>query len=102
MIYARKLRKGDKVAIVSLSSGMLGEEFCSHNIEIGKKRLEEYGLQVVFMPNALKGIDYLREHPEARAEDLKEAFYNDDIAGIICAIGGDDTYRLLPYLINVI
>ena len=38
MQYARKLRKGDKVAIVSLSSGMLGEEFCSHNIEIGVKR----------------------------------------------------------------
>lgn len=28
MQYARKLRKGDKVAIVSLSSGMPGEEFC--------------------------------------------------------------------------
>lgn len=40
MQYARKLRKGDKVAIVSLSSGMLGEEFCSHNIEIGVKRLK--------------------------------------------------------------
>ena len=55
MQYARKLRKGDKVAIVSLSSGMLGEEFCSHNIEIGVKRLTEYGLEPVFMPNALKG-----------------------------------------------
>ena len=41
MQYARKLRKGDKVAIVSLSSGMLGEEFCSHNIEIVVKRLKE-------------------------------------------------------------
>ena len=41
MQYARKLRKGVKVAIVSLSSGMLGEEFCSHNIEIGVKRLKE-------------------------------------------------------------
>ena len=41
MQYARKLRKGDKVAIVSLSSGMLDEEFCSHNIEIGVKRLKE-------------------------------------------------------------
>ena len=49
MQYARKLRKGDKVAIVSLSSGMLGEEFCSHNIEIGVKRLIEYGLEQVFM-----------------------------------------------------
>jgi muramoyltetrapeptide carboxypeptidase LdcA involved in peptidoglycan recycling len=100
MRYARKLRKGDKVAIVSLSSGMLGEEFCSHNIEIGVKRLKEYGLEPVFMPNALKGIEYLRAHPEVRAKDLKDAFLDDSIAGIICAIGGDDTYRLLPYLME--
>ena len=73
MQYARKLRKGDKVAIVSLSSGMLGEEFCSHNIEIGVKRLKEYGLEPVFMPNALKGIEYLQAHPQARAKDLKDA-----------------------------
>lgn len=100
MQYARKLRKGDKVAIVSLSGGMLGEDFCSHNIEIGVKRLKEYGLKPVFMQNALKGIAYLKEHPKARAEDLKDAFFDDSIAGIICAIGGDDTYRLLPYLME--
>lgn len=100
MQYARKLRKGDKVAIVSLSRGMLGEEFCSHNMEIGVKRLKEYGLEPVFMPNALRGIEYLKEHPEARAKDLKDAFLDDSIAGIICAIGGDDTYRLLPYLME--
>ncbi len=100
MQYARNLRKGDKVAIVSLSSGMLGEEFCSHNIEIGVKRLREYGLEPVFMPNALKGIAYLEAHPEARAHDLKQAFRDDSIEGIICAIGGDDTYRLLPYLME--
>ncbi len=100
MQYARKLKKGDKVAIVSLSSGMLGEEFCSHNIEIGVKRLKEYGLEPVFMLNALKGIEYLQAHPESRAKDLKDAFLDDSIAGIICAIGGDDTYRLLPYLME--
>jgi len=100
MQYAEKLRKGDKVAIVSLSSGMLGEPFCSHNIEIGVKRLMEYGLEPVFMPNSLKGIEYLKTNPEARAKDLKYAFMDDSIAGIICAIGGDDTYRLLPYLME--
>lgn len=100
MQYARKLERGDKVAIVSLSSGMLGEEFCSHNIEIGVRRLKDYGLEPVFMPNALKGIEYLKKHPKARAEDLKAAFLDDSIAGIICAIGGDDTYRLLPYLLE--
>lgn len=96
----RALSKGDKVAIVSLSSGMLGEELCSHNIEIGVKRLEELGLEPIFMPNALKGIAYLEKHPEARAADLKQAFMMDEISGVICAIGGDDTYRLLPYLLD--
>lgn len=100
MQKAKKLQMGDKVAIVSLSSGMLGEEFCSHNIEIGTARLREFGLEPVFMPNSLKGIKYLKEHPEARAEDLKRAFLDDSIAGIICAIGGDDTYRLLPFLME--
>lgn len=96
----RKLKKGDRVAIVSLSSGMLGEDFCSHTIEIGVKRMKDYGLDPVFMPNALKGIEYLKANPQARAKDLKDAFLDDSIAGILCAIGGDDTYRLLPYLME--
>ena len=100
MKYAKKLRKGDKVAIVSLSSGMLGEAFCSHNIEIGVKRLREYGLEPSFYAKSLKGIEYLKANPKARAKDLKDAFMDDSIAGIICAIGGDDTYRLLPYLLE--
>lgn len=100
MIIPQKLKSGDRVAIVSLSSGMLGEAFCRHNVEIGTKRLQDFGLEPVFMPNALKGIDYLKEHPEARASDLKQAFLDDSISGIICAIGGDDTYRLVPFLME--
>lgn len=94
------LRRGDKVAVVSLSSGMLGEKSCRHNVTLGTKRLQEFGLEPVFMPNALKGIEYLDKNPQARAEDLKEAFRDNSIKGIICAIGGDDTYRLLPYLME--
>ena len=78
---------------------MLGEKFCKHDIILGKKRLEEFGLEMVMMPNALKGISYLRDHPEARAADLKAAFLDDTVKGIVCAIG-DDTYRTLPYLLN--
>lgn len=96
----KALKRGDRVAIVSLSSGMLGEDFCAHNLEIGTRRLRAYGLEPVFMPNSLKGIEYLNKNPQARAEDLKTAFSDDSIKGIICAIGGDDTYRLLPYLLE--
>jgi len=94
------LHPGDKVAIVSLSNGILGEVFCAHYLDLGTRRLREFGLEPVFMPNALKGMDYLKRHPEARAADLKAAFMDDSIHGIIAAIGGDDTYRLLPYLME--
>ncbi len=86
------------VAIVSLSLGLLGEDSVKHEVEIGMKRLKEYGLNVKIMPNADKGIAYLSEHPEKRAEDLLAAFSDENIDMILCAIGGDDTYRLLPYL----
>ena len=95
-----KLNKGDKVAIVSLSRGILGMPFCSHQLELGIKRLEEMGLVPVLMPNALKDMDYIADHPEERAADLKQAFIDDKIRGIICAIGGDDTYKTIPYLME--
>ena len=98
MIKPKKLKKGDKVAIVSLSSGLAGEEIFRHRYELGKKRLEQLGFNVVTMKNALKGIEYLYNHPEKRAEDFMEAILDKDIKGIICNIGGDDTIRLLPYI----
>lgn len=98
MIKPKRLCKGDKVAIVSLSRGMIGDKAFIHKYELAKNRLKEYGLEVVAMPNALKGIDYLYNHPEARAQDLMDAFKNSEIKAIFNAIGGDDTIRLLPYI----
>lgn len=100
MIKPKKLSKGDKVAIVSLSSGILGEPYFKHQIELGISRLISMGLVPVFMPHALNGIDYISKHPEERASDLKEAFFDDSIKGIICAMGGDETFLLLPYLME--
>ena len=40
------------------------------------------------MPHSLKGIDYIKKHPEKRAEDLLAAFRDDSIDMILCAIGG--------------
>ena len=100
MIRPKKLKKGDKVAIVSLSRGLLGMPFCKHELDLGIKRLKEYGLEPVIMPNALKDMDYLYNHPEDRASDLKEAFMDKEIKAIICSIGGDDTYKTIPYLME--
>ena len=99
MIKPEKLKKGDKVAIVSLSTGLLGEDNLIHKYYIAKERLEkDFGLEVVVMENTLKGIKYLYEHPEKRAEDLMNAFKDKSIKAIFTAIGGNDTIRLLPYI----
>lgn len=95
---ARKLKPGDTVAVVSLSSGILGEPSVSHELELAKRRLEAYGFCVEFMPNACKGLDYIEAHPEKRAQDLLDAFRDPGVKAILCAIGGEDTFRLAPYL----
>ena len=40
MIKPNRLKKGDKVAIVSLSRGLLGEDKYIHILDIAKERLE--------------------------------------------------------------
>lgn len=87
------------ITIVSLSRGLLGEDFIAHEEVLGLKRLKEYGVQVGFAENARRGLAFLDAHPEARARDLLDAFASDTDM-ILCAIGGDDTYRLLPYLFD--
>ena len=99
MIKPEHLKRGDRVAIVSLSSGTLGEPGFIHKYEIARERLErDFGLQVAAMPNALKGREYLDKHPEARAADLMDAYRDPSIKAVFNAIGGDDTIRLLPYI----
>ena len=95
----RHLEQGDTVAIVSLSRGTLGEDWAIHKLTIARERLErDFGLQVRVMPNALKGVDYLDRHPEARASDWMDAFRDPAIKAVFSAIGGDDAIRLLPYV----
>ena len=86
------------IGIVSLSSGIIGEDFVKHEVDLGVQRLKDLGLNPIFLPHSLNGLDFIKNHPEARAEDLIHAFSDDSIDIILCAIGGDDTYRLLPYL----
>ena len=59
-IKPKKLEKKDKVAVVSLSRGLLGMPFCKHELDIGLKRLEEYGLIPVIMNNSLKDMENLQ------------------------------------------
>lgn len=99
LVKPQKLKPGDKVATVSLSWGGAGDPELLWRYNLGKKRLEEeFGLEVVEMPNTLKGSDYLYHHPEKRAEDLMVAFSNTSIKAIFACIGGEESIRMLPYI----
>ncbi|NEU04273.1 S66 family peptidase [Clostridium senegalense] len=99
LIKPLALKKGDKVATISLSWGGAGDSDILWRYEQGKKRLEEeFGLKVIEMENTLKGSEYLYNHPEKRAEDLMNAFKDKSIKGIFSCIGGDESIRMLLYI----
>ena len=102
LIKPKVLKEGDKVATISLSWGGAGE--LPHRYEFGKKQLQEvFGLEVVETKNALKSAEWIYNNPQARAEDLMEAFSDQSVKAIIANIGGDDSVRILPFLdLNII
>jgi muramoyltetrapeptide carboxypeptidase LdcA involved in peptidoglycan recycling len=102
MIKPNKLKRGDKVATITLSWGGAGD--IPYRYEIGKKQIQEnFGLEVVETTNALKSSDWIYKNPKARAEDLMEALEDKSIKAIISNIGGDDSIRLLKYIdLNII
>lgn len=99
MIKPKRLKRGEKIAIVSLSWGGLGDDVLIHKYYIARERLEKYfGLKVQCMPYALRGSEFIARNPQLRAQDLMDAFQDSSVSAIFCAIGGDDTIRTLPYI----
>ncbi|MBN8592113.1 MAG: LD-carboxypeptidase [Anaerolineae bacterium] len=92
-----RLQAGDKVAAVTLSWG--GPGTFPYRYQAGKQQLEAaFGVTVIETPHALRDADWIAANPQARADDLMEAFADPSIRGIIATIGGDDSIRTLPYL----
>lgn len=97
-----KLQPGDKVATITLSWG--GAGLFPHRYQAGKSQLEEiFGVTVVETPHALRDPKWIANNPQARADDLMQAFSDPSIKAIFSIIGGEDSIRILPYLdLNVI
>jgi len=97
MIKPKQLKKGDKVAAISLSWGGAGD--MPHRYQAGKQQTEDtFGLKIVPTRHALKSADWIYKNPKARAADLMEALEDPSIKGIISTIGGEDSVRTLPYM----
>ena len=96
-IKPKILRPGSRIAAISLSWG--GPGTVPYRYEIGKRQFEEeFDVTVVETAHALRDADWLAKNPEARADDLMEAFADETIDGIISTIGGEDSIRTLPYI----
>ena len=88
-----KLKKGDKVAIVSPSFAAPGK--WPHVYELGLQRVKEvFGLVPVEFP-ATKKIGASKEE---RSKDLIDAFENKEIKAVIASLGGDDQITYIKNL----
>ena len=96
-IKPNRLEKGDKVAIVSpsrLSASVFPKLF-----KLGVDNIRRFfELDPIISPHATLSIEQGYLHPELRAQDLNRAFENREVKGIISAIGGDESVRILQYL----
>ena len=93
MIQLPKLRKGDKVAILSPSFAAPGK--WPQVYELGLKNLRDlFGLESVEFPATKK----LGASSIDRARDLIDAFENKEIKAVITSIGGDDQVTYIKNL----
>lgn len=90
------LKKGDKVAVVAPSSPVPLKE--RYKIEKSEESIRNLGLDPVMYPSCYAMHGFLSGKDELRAQDINNAFSNDDIKGIICLRGGYGTPRILPLL----
>lgn len=92
-----RLNPGDKVAIISPSSGTAS--IFPWVYELGLQRIRDvFFLDPVEFPTARQTPEYLQKNPKARADDINAAFEDDSIKAIIATIGGNDQIRILPFL----
>jgi muramoyltetrapeptide carboxypeptidase LdcA involved in peptidoglycan recycling len=92
-----RLKQGDKIAIVSPSSGM--PYLFPWVYEQGLERLRSvFGLVPIEFPSARQSPEFLSNNPKARADDINEAFADPEIIGIIATTGGNDQIKILPHL----
>ncbi|WP_205700124.1 S66 peptidase family protein [Erysipelothrix sp. HDW6C] len=93
------LKNGDCVAAVSLSWGGAGDPDICWRYDAGVDYIKaNLGLTVIPMTHTLNGSEYLYNNPQARAQDLMDAYNDPQIKAIIACIGGDDSIRMLPYI----
>ena len=93
MIHPKRLRPGDTVMFVAPAGNTKRED-----VALAKQRIEERGYKVKMRDDLFAVEGYLAGKDERRAEELMEAFLDDEVDGILCVRGGYGTMRILDRL----
>ncbi len=92
-VYPPPLERGDTVAVIAPSHAVPDGA-----LSRGVERLRSFDLEVEALDTATRTTEWLRDHPEARAEDVHRAFERGDVDGVIAAMGGNRELQVLPHL----
>ncbi|MER7467709.1 S66 peptidase family protein [Streptomyces sp. NPDC097981] len=92
-LHPAKPRPGDRIAVLSPSSGLPG--LFPRPYALGLHRLRDtFGLIPVEYPTTRT----MGATPEERAADIHAAFADPEVKAVIASIGGDDQITVLPHL----
>ncbi len=93
IIKPKRLKKGDKIAVIAPASGVSEEAF-----ERGLQNLADLGFETEVGKYARGRNGFLSGTDRERLDDLHWAFRNKEFTGIWCIRGGYGTSRILPYI----
>ena len=93
LIKPRALRPGDVVRVVAPAS-----PFAAADLEAGVQRLEDWGYRVRMREDIHDAHHYLAGSPRRRAEELHEAFADEEAAAVLPVRGGYGLTTVLPLL----
>lgn len=92
IIYPKPLRPGDAVALLGPSGPVPADR-----VRPAIDSVKALGLVPILYPSATAAHGYLAGDDRQRAQDLTDAFLNDEVKGIICIRGGYGAQRMIPY-----
>jgi muramoyltetrapeptide carboxypeptidase len=93
VIRLRRLKPGDRVALVAPASSFPPEE-----VTAGVAELARLGLEAVYEPTIFDKAVFEAGSVETRVKAIHDAWTNPDIAALIAVRGGYGSMQLLPFL----
>jgi muramoyltetrapeptide carboxypeptidase len=93
MLHPKRLRPGDTVMFIAPAGPPKKDEVLR-----AKQRIEDRGYKVKMRDDIFNVEGYLAGTDKRRAEELMEAFLDDEVDGILCVRGGYGCMRILDQL----